>query len=461
MPIARQPLTLHGPNLAPDAKKCLPRGMTAHGLGSEPVRVEGLARLGVGRLLRLTIALDHRADSRVVVSDANGQLISSCEVRYAGGYQPSDVALPDNVAGPLSMRIEGAPLWVVTGGLADAGVHAWSSDGEDDREAVALALLAEPRCQQNFSWKDGCITDALVDLGRVTGDPRYVAALTRRAHHFVSDGKFRYEDHVNEPRENRFYGIEGGLSVAALMDQPGGELLEALLRQFWDTERTQADGTISDGRHLSTEGNYCVAWPMALMARRASDRALAERACAQLRVRRERMRTGESLWQARNGDEPGRLAGWARAVAWYLLGWARTLAAIHGLKEWDPDLVAEFQRAAAWTQRWQRREGLWGNFIDDATSVVDTSGSAGIATALAWGQALGLLGSDARDAAGRARQGLHQYLIADGWLSGCAQENKGGDALQRGDYRVCAPFGLGLWGQLQAVLRDPGVVHVR
>ncbi len=161
----------------------------------------------------------------------------------------------------------------------------------------------------------------MVDLGRATGDSRYAAALTIRARRFVSDdGQFRYEDHVSEPRENHFYGIEGGLSVAALMHQPGGARLQALLRQFWDTERTRADGTISDGRHLSTEGNYCVAWPMALMARRASDRDLATRACFQLRVRRDRMRTGESLWQSRNDDDPGHLPGWARAVAWYLLG---------------------------------------------------------------------------------------------------------------------------------------------
>ncbi len=106
-------------------------------------------------------------------------------------------------------------------------------------------------------------------------------------------------------------------------------------------------------------------------------------------------------------------------------------------------MVCEFQRAAAWAQRWQRRDGLWGNFIDDETAAVDTSGSAGIATALAWGQALGLLSSDAHAAAARARQGLPSYLIADGWLRGCAQEKKGGGPLQRGTYRVCAPFSLG------------------
>jgi hypothetical protein len=42
--------------------------------------------------------------------------------------------------------------------------------------------------------------------------------------------------------------------------------------------------------------------------------------------------------------------------------------------------------------------------------------------------------------------------MPDGFLGGVAQANKGGERLQRGDYRVIYQMGMGLMAQLIAAL---------
>nr|WKN34271.1 hypothetical protein K4G66_17985 [Tunicatimonas sp. TK19036] len=46
--------------------------------------------------------------------------------------------------------------------------------------------------------------------------------------------------------------------------------------------------------------------------------------------------------------------------------------------------------------------------------------------------------------------GLLTYLTSDGLLDGVAQSNRGGEALQRSDYRVISQIGMGLMAQLYA-----------
>jgi hypothetical protein len=76
------------------------------------------------------------------------------------------------------------------------------------------------------------------------------------------------------------------------------------------------------------------------------------------------------------------------------------------------------------------QSGLWSCFIDEPELAPDTSGSAGIAAAL------------------RAAEGLEPFISFDGLLSGVAQSNRGGEALQRSAYRVFSQMGSGLAAQL-------------
>ena len=423
-------------------------GLPLHLISGEPFAPTGLQQV----LLRVTVAGNHRGRTVLSARDAQGAELGRCLIWAGGQFQPFDI--PVHTFAVATLHAEGDPVWLIVGGPGweHARPHL-RLRGDADREAAALDVLCAPHCLQPFGWKDGCLTDALADLARATGETRYAEALQRRLRRYVPDGHLRY-DYQGTAWVDGFHTIESGLPVAALMDLPGGEILPDLVLRFWQA-CTQADGTIGDGGHLSTEGCYTIAWPLARIARQRQDADLALRACAQVRVRRQGLRVGDSVYQS----NPERLPGWARGVAWYLLGQARTLGALSDWIELPADLTAELARTCHWIASWQRRDGLWGNFVDDPTSGVDTSGSAGIATGLAHAVALGLADGALRAAVEHAAAGLATHLTDDGWLGGCAQENKGGEALQRSDYRVCAPFGLGLWGQLQAIRRDPGIAR--
>ncbi|MGH9839132.1 MAG: glycoside hydrolase family 88 protein [Blastocatellia bacterium] len=98
-------------------------------------------------------------------------------------------------------------------------------------------------------------------------------------------------------------------------------------------------------------------------------------------------------------------------------------------------------------QGFQRSDGLWSVFVDEPKLAPNTAGSAGVAAALAIGAQQGWLGQDARTAAERCLAGLKPHLTLDGFLSGVAQANKGGESLQRGDYRVIYQMAMGLMAQ--------------
>jgi len=51
--------------------------------------------------------------------------------------------------------------------------------------------------------------------------------------------------------------------------------------------------------------------------------------------------------------------------------------------------------------------------------------------------------------------GLKTHLTPDGFLGGVSQSNKGGEALQRGSYRVIFQMAMGLMAQLVAALEAP------
>lgn len=118
------------------------------------------------------------------------------------------------------------------------------------------------------------------------------------------------------------------------------------------------------------------------------------------------------------------------------------------------ELEVELRRAADWLLPLQRSDGLWACFVEDRVGLSDTSGSAGIATALAVGARLGVLPRAAGDAARRALAGMQPHLTPDGLLGGVAQSNRGGEELQRSDYRVLAQMGMGLVAQLIAEVGD-------
>jgi hypothetical protein len=63
-----------------------------------------------------------------------------------------------------------------------------------------------------------------------------------------------------------------------------------------------------------------------------------------------------------------------------------------------------------------------------------------------------MLPASMRPAARRTLKALEGQLTPDGFLGGVAQSNRGGEALQRGGYRVISQMAMGLMGQLIAAV---------
>lgn len=417
-----------------------------------------------GGWLRVTVAVDDREEKLLSVRlPSSGRELGVLDLRFAHSLEPFELALSaDDYAAAardgvvLALPRASYSLQVFASGLpADAASlePRLVPDGATDRMAAFFERLASRASAQTFGWMEGCVLDALHDLHVATGEPRWRAALDAHFALFItSDNRLVYEDPRGRPADGVIYGIEGALPFAQLakIAAPEHPLLGLALRFF--REKLNAEGTFVVPETITSEGSYTIAYPLAVLARTRSDPGLARLSAGVLRVRRESLRRGDGLWLRHHVDGARSFRSWARGVAWYLLGLGLALEHLEGLAD-VADLKDEFLAAAGWALRHQRADGLWGCFLDEEATPPDTSGSAGIAAAFARGVCAGLLpAAEFEGAALRCRDALPAYLTPDGFLGGAAQSNRGGEALQRGPYRVLSPMAMGLMGQLCAAL---------
>ncbi len=106
----------------------------------------------------------------------------------------------------------------------------------------------------------------------------------------------------------------------------------------------------------------------------------------------------------------------------------------------------------AWILPYRQPDSLWTCFVDDPSTGPETSGSAGIAAAVAKAVKLKLAPTSALAASRETWVALTSYLAPDGFLRGVSQSNRGGEPLQRSGYRVISPMAMGLMGQLATAL---------
>jgi len=146
---------------------------------------------------------------------------------------------------------------------------------------------------------------------------------------------------------------------------------------------------------------------------------------------------------------------WVRGLCWQLLGHVKVLKHMS-----SPSAVLKEQLVALaeFTASYQLDNGLWACFVDEPEILPDTSGSVGVAAAFAIAANQRLLPDKYLDKAIRCRDAARSALTVEGYLSGCSQSNKGGESLQRSDYRVTLPYALGLFGQLEAATDQVGIV---
>ncbi len=342
----------------------------------------------------------------------------------------------------LILTLEGGetPLALLVPTTANApglAPQLWQAANANPEEEFIHRLASLDSLQQ-FSWMEGCVLDGLHDLGLKEA--------------WLAHLQFFF----NEPaRIDSMFGVENTLPVAALTRWKPEHPAIARTIAFW-RKSLRADNTIGGGDSTVAECNYTVAYPMALLSKNIEDEWLARQAPRQLRAARDRLVHDNKLWLRHYTGDRRTYPNWCRGVCWYSLGLARTLIELKSDSSLD-DLKQELARVLAFARGYQRPDGLYSCFLDEPAIAPDTSGSAGIAAAMALAARHGLVGSEFRDAARATWKGLVAKLTGDGFLTGVSQSNKreAGEALQRSDYRVTLQFGMGLMAQLKAALDGP------
>lgn len=411
--------------------------------------------------LRITVGFDGRGEQLIeAFLPQSGRVLGTFDLRVAVIFQVFEIPLTAHDL--AAVKREGVGLRLTKG----AGIRIFTEGGRlpdslaphllIPGEAAALTeffvRLDSLACAQTFGWRLGCVLDGLMDLGATPEHTEMKRAARRLLAQYIHEGKLIVESPGGHISDGRIYGIEGTLPFAAIAQcEPQSPLLDLPVR-FWQSCQ-DAEGVVLDRAETSSEGAYTVGYPMAVIARVRRDETLEKLALTQLRVRQARLFDGRQFWRRIDAGNPVKLnRNWARGIAWQMLGFARTLRTLRHRVD-TADLIESFQQLAAWVRPFQRVDGLWNVFVDEPTLTPDTSGSAGIAAALAIGAQQGWLDQENRAAASRCLDGLLPHLTSDGFLGGVAQSNKGGEALQRSGYRVLYQMAMGLMAQLIAALR--------
>lgn len=418
-----------------------------------------------GGYFRLTVAAEVREVKRIEISLArSGQVIGEVDLRYGYVLQVfqtwlSGADLSAAMAEGLRLRMVAGelPLWIYYDPDAKQLPSTLQPHVLPVEEVDAAARLRAFReqlkslaCLQSFGWLGGCVMDALWSMEEVEPNQGWKEAIEAQLQCHFPDGRtLRLENYRGEISDDRFFSTENTLPIAIIAELwPDHPVLERALA-FWER----------DWKTLKTEELYTVAYPAAVLAARRNRPDLAALSVRVLRGRIEGLADADGLWLRLlpRLPEAERFYNWGRSYAWYMLGLIRSVIAlrqcpfgVEGLERLEREVTRISQVAAPY----QRDDGLWNCFIDEPDSGAETSGTAGIATALALGVKHGLLPVDDRVRAERAFAGLQHFLTQDGLLDGVAQNNRGGEALQRSGYRVISQMAMGLMGQLMAALRS-------
>lgn len=418
-------------------------------------------------MLRITAAIDFRDEKQVkVYLPGSGITIGVFVMKYAHPFQPFEIVIDPEYLKKIAKEGIGLEL---TGGTDDAWFFA-PDPSMDDNLGLQPHLLAgscedvERSFYQNlysmnsfspFGWMGGCIQDALYEL-HLAGDATATKTLQSHLAYYLDDEKgILFENPYTMPMDGTFNSIEDFLPFACIVPlHPDHTSIEYALRHLLRLKNEQ--GLIMDGRYVTTEGCYTVAYPLATIAEMRADADLAQTALDQLIHRIHLLTDEEVIYQRTTQDGSKGFRNWGRAVVWQLLGIVKTLRIIERndfgeLKGIDM-IKHSFVQGVELAVGHRDEQGMWHAYIDHHEYGVDTSATAGIAASIAWGVKQELLDPAYLSIAGKAYQGLLDYVSPDGFLRNVSQINRGGEELQRSPYRVITQFGMGLMAQLKAAL---------
>ncbi|WP_069999485.1 glycoside hydrolase family 88 protein [Cellulosilyticum sp. I15G10I2] len=422
--------------------------------------------------LRLTIAIDIREDVILEVSIPDTEsILGMIDIRYGVVFQPFELKIPKDEC--QKVMNQGIAIRMIKGTSniyffndtsshfsmnQKLNCHLMFANCDIGNQKEMIKTLCSRSSIQLFGWMEGCVMDGIYDLKSMLGGQQVVKCINDHYKLFL-DHKERlsYENPRSQPILEKMYGIEGMLPFAILgktdSRHPKIDWFLEELKQFINNE-----GMVLDEEMISAEGSYTIAYPLAVISVIKNDIAIAEMAVQQVMNRMAYLRDEGSIYLRyyMNGDRT--FKNWGRAYTWYTLGQIQTLMALgtyvdHPLIQAKTQQIKkDFVEVIHILKRLISNDGMWYCFVDDASTLVDTSATAGIAAAMAKGYYAGLLEVEELDIAKKAAKALEGYLTVDGWLAGVSQSNKNGEYLQRSGYRVISQMANGLYGQLVGTL---------
>lgn len=415
--------------------------------------------------LRIVAAVDERIPHQVnVANTATGEHYGVMEIPYACPGQVFELALtaPQAAAAlrdglSLSVREGSPPPWIVGPGpnAPDPVLPHLCAGNTPATLEKFLTLFCSDASIQPCDWMEVCVLDGLQDWAD-KGHRDAGQALRSHLDVFFHPETGRRENVRGHPCDGEPGGPESIGPFAVLASVAPGHPALRLADEGFEKHRNSALGAIGTA-WIVTESNYNIAYPMMVMALKAGRPELRERALLQLETTRRLLTASDDLYLRHNiGNGEKIFRNWSRGVAWYYLGLIRTLALLPP-GERPAILIAEADRVAAWVTRHQLPDGLWPCFLKENDILPDSSGSAGIAAAIALGVRRGVVSPGFLPTAIKARGALMACMTSDGWLRGAAQSNKPETHhmdIQRSRFRVIAPWGMGLFAQLTAALGE-------
>jgi unsaturated rhamnogalacturonyl hydrolase len=406
---------------------------------------------------RIATALDTRDEKRVeAYLPGNGRVIGVLDLRFAPVNQPHEIELSagdtrEVLEQGLGLRVrEGSGSFIFD---PDSATAPWDNHAQlphliEDRAAEPLgefyARMASHSVLQQFGWNQQCVWDGLLDLDGGFQDRGFRDAWEAQLGMYVDkEGKARIES----PRSDIVNGTRWGV------ENSGCAVFYELHTEKWAIAEQGLQSTLKAANdNNTTEGCYTVGYPLCLWGEMRGDEKLKDKGVENLMRRKENLRRTPDTIHQRTGSYDN----WARGVAWYFLGFARSLDYLKGHPQYQA-VVDEVAACVHHVRQYQRSDGLWEVFMHEDGLGRDTSGSAGVAAACAMAARHGIETKTATGIATAAWKGLQAHLRPDGLLSGVAQSNRGGGPLQRNGYRVIYPMAMGLMAQLAGSLAKIGM----
>ncbi|MFN3997339.1 glycoside hydrolase family 88 protein [Algoriphagus sp.] len=418
--------------------------------------------------LRLSSALDLREHVKIKAFLPKSKIeLGIFDIRYSHPFQPFELEISASYYRQILK--EGIGLELIQGSK-EAWFYGLDAQRQDNSGLQPHLFLPEKTNKEDaffknlysmnsfspFGWLGGCVQDGLFELHKQGKSPATATLKTQLNSYLDPEKGIIFESPHTIPMDGKFNSLEDFLPFAAIANLYPDHI--SILRALEYIQKLKNPSERDFTGDVTTEGCYTLAYPLSVIACQRKNRKLAELAVNHLLLRREYLSETSSIYQRSTSDSHKTFKNWGRGVAWYLLGIVKTLrefensdfGKIDGLEEIRKDFVKQ----SGFVLGLQNPNGMYYSYIDLPETGVDTSATAGIAAAFAWGFRMGILGEEFNNAAKLAYQGVQEYVSEDGFLRSVSQINRGGEDLQKSGYRVITQFGMGLVAQLYAGLNE-------